>query len=112
MALTEVMPKFWDHVGFNLAMVPTEVLPKFRDHVGLNLAMDLTEVLPKFRVLAGLSLIGALAEMLPKFQVDPEISDDKVEEENEGEGVRTEGAGRSDKTARGGASRQGTHAQK
>ena len=73
--------------------------------------MALTEVLPKFRALVGLSLIGALTEMLPTFRANPEINDDKVEEENEGEGVRTEGADRSDDTARRGAARQGTPAK-
>ena len=99
MALTEVLPKFRDHAGLNLAMVQTEVPPKFRDHVGLNLIVALTEVLPKFRALVGLSLIGALTEMLPTF-----------DNNMNGERVRTEGAGRPGESARGGAARQGTHA--
>jgi len=86
MALMEVLPKLRDHVGLNLALVQTEVLPKFCDHMGL--------------------------EMPSHFWAKPDIGDDTIEEENERKEVRTEGAGRSDKTARGGASRQGTHPKK
>ena len=61
--------------------------------MGLNLIMALTEVLPKSWAL--------LKEMLQTFHNNMN-----------GERVRTEGAGHPGESARGGAARQGTHAEK
>jgi hypothetical protein len=77
-----------DMAQLSMAMTSTEVLPKFHEHMGLNLAM-----------------VGGGAD-------DSEIDKENDDNNMTGEGVRTEGAGRPGESARGGAARQGTHAEK